>query len=202
MHQRLHPSATPILDPSVPIPTSSLTQHLIRVHTTALTADELNWPETFARSLPIWGHDVCGTIIFNPANNTSKVRIGDYIYGLTSFSHDGTAVEYTVAEPEELAPKPTTMSAAKVGSMPLSALTVWQALFVHARMQANENVLVPGGLGDVGVIAVQLARARGILVTATCRVRNVGFVKWLGADRVFDYAQGGGKVERAVRCDA
>lgn len=191
---RLQSPATLAIDSSVPIPVPSPTQHLIRVHATAITTNELTWSETVARSLPIPGHDVCGTILSSPSSGSSKFNVGDEVYGLVSFSRDGGAAQYTVAEPEELALKPQNLSSIEAATIPLSALTAWQALFVHAQAKEGCSVLILGGSGGVGVMAVQLARAKKLQVTATCGARNATFVKDLGAQSVIDYAVNGGEV--------
>ncbi|KAL6713303.1 hypothetical protein ACLMJK_008768 [Lecanora helva] len=180
---RLTPPATLSLA-YTPVAIPSETQHLIRVCTTAPTRDELTWPETLARSRPIPCHDLVGTIVSEPRNGKSKFRIGDTVYGLLSFSRDGCAAEYTVAEPEELSLKPECISDVEAAAIPLSALSAWQALFVHGEMKAGDRVLVLGASGSVGVMAVQLAKAKGGVVTATCSAKNTDFVKALGADFV------------------
>ena len=78
----------------------------------------------------------------------------------------------------------------EAATIPLSALTAWQALFVHADMRSGQSVLVLGASGGVGVMAVQLAKARGLKVVGTCGKRNVEYVRSLGADVVFDYGEG------------
>lgn len=192
---RLKSAATLAIESSVEVPKPSPTQHLIRVHACAITANELTWPETLARSLPVPGHDICGTVISSPSDGSSKFNSGDEVYGLTSFSRDGGAAQYTVAEPEELTLKPKNLSSIESATIPLSALTAWQALFNHGQMKDGGSVLILGGSGGVGVMAVQLARAKGMQVTATCGARNIAFVKELGAHSVIDYALDGEEVK-------
>jgi NADPH:quinone reductase-like Zn-dependent oxidoreductase len=71
--------------------------------------------------------------------------------------------------------------------MPLSALTAWQGLRVHARLQAGQRVLIHGGAGGVGSYAIQLAKWLGAEIFATASAVNAEFVKELGADLVIDY---------------
>ena len=85
----------------------------------------------------------------------------------------------------------------EAASVPLSALSAWQALFVHAGLSASgkeggenarrKRVLVTAAAGGVGVWAVQLARAAGAEVVGTCGAANGEFVRGLGADEVLDY---------------
>ncbi|KAL8827960.1 MAG: hypothetical protein Q9191_002866 [Dirinaria sp. TL-2023a] len=192
---QLQSAATLTIDSSVETPQLSPTQYLIRVHACAITANELTWPETVARSLPIPGHDVCGTVISPPSDGSLKFNLGDEVYGLTSFSRDGGAAQYAVAEPEELAPKPRNLTSIECATIPLSLLTAWQALIVHAKIKDGGSVLILGGSGGVGVMAVQLARAKGMQVTTTCGERSIAFVKELGAHSVIDYVIDGGDVK-------
>ena len=172
---------------SISIPTPSPIQHLVHVSATAPTKSELSWPETLARSSPIPCHDLVGTIVSLPTSGKTRFRIGDTVYGLVAFPRDGCAAEYAVAEPEELSFIPKSLSNVEAATIPLSALSAWQALFVHGNMKAGDQILVLGASGSVGVMAVQLAKAKGGTVTATCGARNFDFVKGLGADQTIDY---------------
>src|SRR6185437_3035988 len=91
------------------------------------------------------------------------------------------------APSSSLASKPARLSHEEAASVPIGALTAWQALFDHAQLQSGELVLIHGGAGSVGMFAVQLARDRGARVVATASARNIDFVSSLGADQVIDY---------------
>lgn len=81
-----------------------------------------------------------------------------------------------------LAAKPATTSHTEAASLPLAALTAWQALVDHASTQPGDRVLVQGGAGGVGAYAVQLAVVLGGQVTATGSERDRAFIRSLGAD--------------------
>lgn len=74
--------------------------------------------------------------------------------------------------------------------MPLVALTALQALRDKAELMAGDHVLINGASGGVGSFAVQISKAMGARVTATCSGRNVELVRGLGADEVIDYTRG------------
>ncbi|CAF9935160.1 MAG: hypothetical protein HETSPECPRED_009678 [Heterodermia speciosa] len=191
----LQPPSTLLPSTTTPVPTPSPSQYLIHVSTTSITANELTWPETLRRAHPIPGHDLCGTVVSSPSSDTEAspaFKIGDEVIALTSFSRDGAAAEYIVAEPGELAPKPKNLTQKEAAAVPLSVLTAWQALFVHGGLtrSADVSVLVLGAAGGVGVMAVQLARWHGARrLVGTCSGRNVEFVKSLGAHEVVDYSK-------------
>ena len=116
-------------------------------------------------------------------------NIGDEVTALVSFSRDGAAAEYVVAEGDELARKPQCLTHVEAAAVPLSFLTAWQALFTHARAEPEQSILILGAAGGVGVMAVQLARWMGMSrIAGTCSAKNADFVRGLGASEVVDYS--------------
>jgi NADPH:quinone reductase-like Zn-dependent oxidoreductase len=115
-------------------------------------------------------------------------RPGDEVYGLIGFDRPGAAAEYVTAPAADLAAKPSGAGHVEAAAVPLGALTAWQALHDHARLQPGQHVLVHGGAGGVGTYAVQLAALHGARVTATASARDAGFVAGLGADDIVDYS--------------
>ena len=193
---RLQKPSTLHIDASAPIPTPSPTQYLLRVHATAITANELTWPETLGQESSIPGHDVCGIVVSTAASpdaSSPRFNVGDEVIALTSFSRKGAAAEYVLAEAQELALKPKNLTSREAAAVPLSVLTAWQALSVHGGLapgSSNVDVLILGAAGGVGVMAVQVARylaARRIV--GTCSARNGEFVRSLGAHEVVDYTR-------------
>lgn len=178
--------------------------YLLRVHATALTREELTWPEFLRMAIPVPGYDVAGTIIFvpsvpHPEGGPYKFKPGDQVYGMTSLSGNGNAREISEGVEKELALKPRNVTWEETASIPLSALTAWQALFVHGKLtppggeeenlNPGKRLLVTAASGGVGIWGVQLARQAGIEIVGTCGKSNVEWVKRLGADTVLDYTQ-------------
>src|SRR5262249_60783204 len=89
----------------------------------------------------------------------------------------------------DLAPKPKPVDPAQAAAVPLSALTVWQAFFEHARLTPGQRVLIHGAAGGVGGFAVQFARWHGAYVVGTASAENRDFLLRLGANEVIDYRQ-------------
>jgi NADPH:quinone reductase-like Zn-dependent oxidoreductase len=87
----------------------------------------------------------------------------------------------------ELFAKPEHLSFEEAASVPVGALTAWQATLVEPNLQPGQHVLIHGGSGGVGLYAVQFARWKGAHVTATTSVANAGFMRSLGAETVIDY---------------
>jgi NADPH:quinone reductase-like Zn-dependent oxidoreductase len=165
---------------------------LVRVYATGVIANELKWDVTYQtkagspRALPIPGRDLSGVVEEAGPGVTTLVK-GSEVYAMLDYGCDGAEAEFTIALPNELAPKPGTLDHVQAAAVPLSALTAWQALFEHANLAAGQTVLIQGAAGGVGVFAVQLARWAGAQVIATASARNRDFLRGLGANEIIDY---------------
>ncbi|KAF2175578.1 NAD(P)-binding protein [Zopfia rhizophila CBS 207.26] len=200
---RTGPSKSLTLTSDLPEPSSSDSSqsYIIRTHATALTRDELTWPEPLSIDVPIPGFDLAGTIISAPTTASAKFKPGDEVYALTTSTWQGNAKEVSIAVENELSLKPKNMNWEEAASVPLSALSAWQALFVHGRLtppsseqnmksqNSGKRVLVTAASGGVGIWGVQLAHLAGAEVVGTCGSSNVEFVKGLGADVALDYTE-------------
>ena len=175
-----------------PLPELRRGDVLLRVYATGITPAELTWDETYQNAdgtprIPgIPGHEVSG-VVERTAPDVTDYQPGDEVYGLADFPRDGAAAEFAAVQAANLALKPRSIPYAQAAALPLSALTAWQALFEHAHLLAGQRVLIHGGAGGVGSLAVQLARWRGARVLATASAGNTAFVRSLGADDVIDY---------------
>jgi NADPH:quinone reductase-like Zn-dependent oxidoreductase len=147
---RLHDDGLRVEEIATPSPGSG--EVLVRVHSAAITRDELTWPVDRLPATP--SYELSGVVVDS----------GDEVYALTPFDRDGVAAEYAVVPADVLAPKPARLSHVEAAALPMGGLTAWQALFVHGRLAQGERVLVTGAAGGVGHIAVQLARHAGATV--------------------------------------
>jgi NADPH:quinone reductase-like Zn-dependent oxidoreductase len=145
-----------------PLPEVRRGDVLVRVSATGITPAELTWDESYQNAdgtprIPgIPGHEVSG-VVERTAPDVSDFRHGDEVYGLADFPRDGAAAEFAAVQAANLAFKPRSIPHAQAAALPLSALTAWQALFEHAGLAAGQSVLIHGGAGGVGSLAVQLA---------------------------------------------
>jgi NADPH:quinone reductase-like Zn-dependent oxidoreductase len=164
---------------------------LIRVHAVGVTHTELLWQPTTQtksgenRHRAIPGHEFSGTIAALGAG--AEGVLGEEVFGTNDWYAQGATAEYCCALPSAIAPKPARLSHVEAASIPIDALTAWQGLFDRARLQAGERVLIHGGAGTVGVLAIQLARPRGAYVLTTASGRDREFLLRLGAQQVIDY---------------
>jgi len=180
----------------VPKPNFELNDHLIRVYAVAPCAGELLWPANYSVPDPgsktlIPCFDVAGIIAIAPPN--SPFKVGDEVYGRTNFYRSGCAAEYAIGRTEELALKAKNLSWVEAATVPLSALTAWQAIFVQAgigdfstEVYQGKRILITAASGGVGMWIVRLAGAE---VVGTCGPCNVDFVRSLGATEVIDYTK-------------
>jgi NADPH:quinone reductase-like Zn-dependent oxidoreductase len=169
-----------------PRPEPGAGEALVAVRATGITFAELTWDESWTtrdgadRTPVIPGHEVSGTVTA-VGGNVTGVAAGDSVYGLIDFDRDGAAAEYVTVPTTTLAARPGLVTDVEAATLPLAALTAWQALVDHAGLQSGERVLVQGGAGGVGVYAVQIASLLGGEVTATGRAASEDFVRQLGA---------------------
>lgn len=176
----------------MPMPTLREGDALVKVLASGITPNELNWGPTYedesgnSRLPSIPGHELCG-IVEKVSSGTTGITVGDHVYALPSFFRNGTAAEYVAVEAHRLALKPLTLNAVQTASIPLSALTAWQALFEHGGLLPGQKVLIHGAGGGVGSLAVQIARWREATVIGTADAASIDLVKSLGADEVIDY---------------
>ena len=132
------------------------------------------------------GWDVSG-VVETVGSGVSRLKVGDEVYSRPDISRDGTYAEYVVVKESEIALKPKSIDHVHASSIPLAALTAWQALFDGAKLSAGQTVLIHGAAGGVGTFAVQFAKMKGARVIATASKRNHDFLRSLGADELIDY---------------
>ena len=132
------------------------------------------------------GWDVAG-VVSEVGEGAGRWTTGDRVFALAAFpSAAHTLADYAIVAAADLASAPASWSTAQAGAAPLVALTAWQALEA-AGVVAGHRVLVLGGSGGVGHLAIQLAKARGAHVIATASTAKHDLVRSWGADEVIDY---------------
>jgi NADPH:quinone reductase len=135
----------------------------------------------------ILGIDLAGTIeAVGP--DVTAFGAGDEVYGMTGGvgGVQGSLAEYAAVDETLLARKPNNLGMREAAVLPLVFITAWEGLVDRANVQAGQAVLIHGGAGGVGHVAVQLARARGAKVFATGSARSLDYIKLLGATPI-DY---------------
>ena len=129
------------------------------------------------------GSDLSGEIVA-VGPGVSDLRIGNPVYGVTNSQFLGAYAEYAVATATMVSRKPTSLTHVEAASVPVVAVTAWQALFDHAQLEPGQTVVIHGAAGNVGAYAVQLARRAGLRIFATAGTDDLSHVRDLGADTV------------------
>ena len=132
------------------------------------------------------GSDLSGKVAAL-GSGVSDIALGEQVFGVTNSQFLGAYAEYAVASAGMLAKKPTSLSYAEAASVPVVAVTAWQALFDQARLEPGQTVVIHGAAGNVGAYAVQFARRARLRSIATAGTKDIAYVRSLGADKVLDY---------------
>ena len=137
----------------------------------------------------ILGIDMAG-IVEEVGEDVQNFAPGDEVYGMTGGvgNVQGSLAEYAAVDAALLAPKPRNLTFREAAAIPLSFITAWEGLMDRAHTGAGKTVLVHGGSGGVGHIAVQLAIAAGATVYATDRGQKASLIESYGA-RPIDFTQ-------------
>jgi NADPH:quinone reductase-like Zn-dependent oxidoreductase len=135
----------------------------------------------------VLGIDLAGEVVATGPGVT-RFAAGDEVYGMTGGVADqpGSLAEYAAVDADLLAPKPATITMTQAAALPLAAITAWEALVDRAQVGPGDTVLVHGGAGGVGHVAIQIARARGADVYATGGPGSLAVIRSFGATAI-DY---------------
>ena len=176
----------------VPEPVVKENDVLIEVHSASINQLDVKLKNgEFKLLLPykfplILGHDVAG-IVIKVGSKVNRYKVGDEVFARPADFRIGTFAEYIAIDEHDVALKPKNVSMEQAASIPLVALTVWQAFVEKANLKKGQKVFIQAGSGGVGTIAIQLAKHLGATVATTTSADNFQLVKSLGADIVIDY---------------
>jgi NADPH:quinone reductase-like Zn-dependent oxidoreductase len=169
-----------------PIPT----EVLVRVKAVGLNPLE---PRLRAGEFPLLGQppfilgwDISGVV--ERGSQTWRFKPGDEVFGMPLFPRAASAYAELVAAPAlHLVRKPALLSHVEASALPVVGLTAWQGLVDLGGVTEGDRVLIHGGAGGVGHVAIQIAKALGAHVITTARASRREFVEGCGADEVIDY---------------
>ena len=174
----------------IPRPVPKDDEILVRVH--AVSVNPVDWKirEGHVRRMvdiplpAIPGGDLSG-VVEEAGAMAGDLRVGDAVYAMTGLL--GAYAERVAVKSANAARKPASLDHAHAASVPLAALTAYQALFEQGAVKAGQRIMVVAAAGGVGGFAVQLARSAGAEVFATTSAGNADYVRGLGATGVIDY---------------
>ena len=177
----------PLLVQSLPIPTPSVGHVLVRVHAAGLnpldTKIRAGQAEHARHPLPaVLGIDMAG-VVEAVAADVEGFAPGDEVFGMTGGvgGVQGSLAQFAAVDAALLAKKPIAFSLREAAATPLVFITAWEGLVDRARVRTGQKVLIHGGAGGVGHVAIQIARAFGATVYATDRPEQANFIRELGA---------------------
>ena len=137
------------------------------------------------------GMDFSGVIVkVGGGVSSPDLKQGDEVYGQAGvlMGGSGAFAEMALAKSDTIAHKPRTLSHEQAAGLPLVGVSAWQALVEIMRLSKDQKILIHGGAGGIGSIAIQLAKRLGSRVATTVSTNNMQFVKEeLGADEAIDY---------------
>lgn len=177
----------------LPVPTPRRGEVLVRVRAAALNPKDVllrkgkfRWL-TGNRFPRLVGHDFAGEVA-RPGPGVLDLAPGAPVFGMLDGLRGGACADYVIARRYELSAMPASLSFGQAASLPLAGQTALQALRL-GRVRSGSTVLINGGSGGVGTLAIQIARSLGAHVTTASSARNLGLCRELGAEEALDYGR-------------
>ncbi len=179
---------------NAPEPTVTQGHLLIEVHAAGVNPVDWKIREGYMRQMvPLrfpatLGGDFSG-IVAEVGEGVSGYEKGDEIYGQASIVRDGSGsfAEFASAGADTVAHKPVKTNYVEAAALPLTGASAWQALVDHIGLSRGKKILIHGGAGGIGSIAIQLARHLGAYVATTVSAKDMQYARELGANEVIDY---------------
>jgi NADPH:quinone reductase-like Zn-dependent oxidoreductase len=136
----------------------------------------------------VLGGDFAG-IVAEFGEGVTDVKKGDAVYGYAGafLGGSGSLAEYTSASVDKVSKKPKSIDMATAASLPLAGASAIQAIEEHIKLRKGQKILIHGGSGGIGSLAIQLAKLHEAYVATTVSTSNIELAKKLGADEVIDY---------------
>jgi len=177
-----------------PIPRVSTDKVLVEVKASGVNPVDWKIREGyFQQMVPLQFPATLGTdfsgVIKELKENVSNFNLGDEVYGQASLLSGGSGsfAELALTNIKSIAVKPKTLNHIEASSLPLVGASTWQGLVDNIGLSKNQKILIHGGAGGIGTIAIQLAKHLGAYVGTTVKSEDKEFVKQLGADEIVDY---------------
>jgi alcohol dehydrogenase len=134
------------------------------------------------------GGDFSG-VVKKVGNNVAGLKVGDQVYGLAIVFNGGSGsfADFVAANAANTALKPLKANFLEAAALPLAGVSALQAIEDHMNLKKGQKVLIHGGAGGIGSIAIQIAKSIGAFIATTASEKDRNFVKELGANLMLDY---------------
>ncbi|AJA16141.1 MULTISPECIES: zinc-dependent alcohol dehydrogenase family protein [Pseudomonas] len=187
---------TPLVVRHIARPVPGKGQVLVRIHAAGVnpldTKIAIGAGAHARQELPaVLGLDLAGTVV-ELGEAVDGFTPGQEVFGMAGGigGAQGTLAEYIAVDARLIASKPHALGMREAAALPLVFITAWEGLVDRANVRSGQRVLIHGGAGGVGQVAVQLAKARGAEVYATGSAGSLDFIRSLGATAIDYQAQG------------
>lgn len=178
------------------VPLSELKSHDVLVEVYAASVNAVDWKirsgymkDKLSYKFPlILGMDIAG-IVSKVGKEVTRFKPGDAVLAKSNLVDNGGYAEFIAIDESLLVLKPDNISFEEAAALPLAGITAWQALKDFAKLKAGERILIQGGAGSVGSLAIQFAKALGAVVIATATSKNKEILQSLGVDQIISYDQ-------------
>jgi alcohol dehydrogenase len=166
-------------------------QVLVEVHASSINPFDVKVRQGYLQFLQppfTLGGDIAG-VVSAVGPGVNHIKVGDKVYGLANVAagNSGAFAEFAVTKATEVAKMPDSVDFVTAAAIPLAGMSAVQALIDHLHVQTSQKVLIHGGAGGVGTVAIQLAKHLGAYVATTARTEDHEYVRELGADETIDY---------------
>lgn len=165
----------------------------VRVHAASVNPFDSKVREGYVANmvpeLPVTlGGDIAG-VVTEITEGVEHVAVGDMVYGQASVvaGNSGAFAEYAATKAGQVAKMPANIDFNQAAALPLTGVSALQALVGHINLQPGQKILIHGGAGGIGTMAIQIAKHIGAYVATTATGEGLEYVKQLGADEVIDY---------------
>jgi NADPH:quinone reductase-like Zn-dependent oxidoreductase len=179
---------------NVNTPEIALGKVLVKVHAAGVNPFDWKVREGYVSatskfSFPITlGGDFAGTVI-DVGQGVTLYRKGDHVYGSGNILSGGSGAfaEFVSADEKLTARKPENASYLEAAALPLTGVSALDVLYNKMELQKGQKILIHGGSGGIGSMAIQMAKHLGAYVATTARKDKNDYLRGLGADEVIDY---------------
>ncbi|HEY8117762.1 MAG TPA: zinc-binding alcohol dehydrogenase family protein [Methylophilaceae bacterium] len=186
-----------LMDIELPMPETIARDLLVRVHAIAVNPidTKVRKPKDKVETQPkVLGWDAAGEVV-QVGPECSLFKVGEHVYYSGEIGRPGSNAEYQLVDERLVGRMPQSLNYEQAAALPLTAVTAWESLFdrmgIAMGKAANQgkSILIIGGAGGVGSVAIQLAKqVAGLTVIATAsRPETIAWVRELGAEHVVDH---------------
>lgn len=134
------------------------------------------------------GGDIAG-VVAEVGEGVQGIKPGDKVYGQAGVAGgaSGAFAEFALTGEQQVALMPQNLDFLQAAAVPLTGLSALQVIQKHMQLQSGQKILIHGGAGGIGTMAIQIAKHLGAYVATTATGDGIAYVKNLGADEVIDY---------------